>query len=66
MAQDPELEEAVNRWVEQRLHQIPLLELTPSQEDSSSDDEPVVKKKKRALESGRDCTGAMSVKKRIT
>ena len=64
--QDPKQEEAVQRWVEQHLQQIPLLQGTKSQEDRSSEEEAVVKRKKRTPKSGRDYTGAMSVKKRIT
>ena len=65
-AQDPELEEGVQKQVEQRLQQIPLLEVTTSQENTSSNNEPMLKRKKRDLKSGKDHTGATSVKKRIT
>ena len=62
----PEMEEAVCRQLEQRLHQIPLLEAAFSQEESSSEDEHMAKKRKRALRSGRDHAGATSIRKRIT
>ena len=52
--------------MEQRFCQILLLEAAFSQEDSSTEDENVTKKRKRALKSGRDSTGATSVRKRIT
>ena len=46
--------------------EIPLPEATTAQQDTSNDDEPMVKRKKRALKSGRDRMGTLSVKKKIT
>ena len=71
LSQTVVIEETVRKWVEQRLHQLHLLEANSSQEDSSSEKEPVIKKKKnknkkKAIKTGRDRTGTTSVKKRIT
>ena len=56
-AQDLDLEETVQRRVEQCLWQFPLLESFTLQKDSFSGDEPVVKRTKRNLKSVGDCTG---------
>ena len=61
-----EIDETVRRGVEQRRHQLPFLQAISSQDDTSSEEEAVVKKRKKTLKSGRDSTGATSVKKRFT
>ena len=61
--QDPDLEEAVCRWVEQHLRQIPLLQAATSQEDSSIEEELEDPMVKRTLKSGKDLQGPHLLRK---